>query len=142
MSAVADPVGSAVFRLATPACPAAVWAALTCAATTPRWLYGLSLSSPWTAGAPLLGWLSTEAPAVSGTVLFADAPERLTYSLDDASGGVTYVAWRVREAACGSVVRLTVEEPGATEDDIEDVWLPVLGALAEVLAAPAETPAG
>lgn len=141
MSAIADPVGSAVFRVATPACPTSVWAALTCAATTPRWLYGMSLSSRWTAGSPLLGWLSPEAPAVSGTVLFADAPERLTYSLDDPSGGVTFVAWQVREAAGGSVVRLTVEEPGATEDELEDVWLPVLAALGEVLAAPAETPA-
>ena len=140
MGAVADPVGSAVFRLATPAGPAAVWEALTCPRTTPRWLYGLALSSTWTPGDPVTGCLDA-APGVAGTVLFAEPPERLTYAFEDPSGAVTYVTWRVRAAARGSVVRLHVEEPGASEEEIEDAWLPVVTALGDVLATPAETPA-
>ena len=140
MGAIGD-LGGAVFRIATRSGPDGVWAALTCPVTTPRWLYGIALSSTWAAGAHVTGTLGA-APGVTGTVLFAQEPERLTYSFDDPSGGVTYLTWRIRPAADGSVVRLHVEEPGATEDELEDAWLPVVTALADVLAAPAETPAG
>lgn len=141
MGAVSDPMTGVTFRLATPACPEAVWAALTCAATTPRWLHGIALTSSWTPGDPVVGAVG-EAWGVAGTVLFAAPPERLTYSFEDPSGGVTYVEWQVRATAAGSVVRLRVEEPGASEDEIEDTWLPVVDALAGVLAAPAGTPTG
>ena len=139
MSAVPDPVAGTTFELATPAAPAAVWTALTSPATTPRWLYGIALTSSWAPGDALAGCVG-DTPGVAGTVLFAEPPERLTYTFEDPSGGVTYVEWRVRQAVGGSVVRLRVTEPGATEAELRETWLPVLRALGEVLATPAETP--
>lgn len=134
---VSDPVVRSTFRLLTGASPSRVWAVLTCPATAPRYLHGLSPRTCFTPGAAV-EWRSGESrPVIPGQVLRADPPYRLSLTVEDGSGTCTYLTWQVRESDDGTVVRLDVEESdavGCCENDLEDVWLPVLQRLGDVLS--------
>ncbi|MCU1591091.1 MAG: hypothetical protein JWP11_2347 [Frankiales bacterium] len=133
-----DPVLTQTFRLLTPASPQRVWGALTCPETAPAYLHGLSPRTCWSSGAPV-EWQAAGIGAIPGQVLRADPPYRLSVTVEDASGTCTYLTWTVRETEAGTVLRLDVEEAGpapTAADELEDVWLPVLQRLAEVLLEP------
>jgi uncharacterized protein YndB with AHSA1/START domain len=124
------------FRLLTPAAPARVWGVLTCPETAPSYLHGLSPRTCWTPGAPVEWSAAQSGPTIPGQVLHADPPYRLSLTVEDGSGTCTYLTWTVRACDDGSVVRLDVEEPdsgASSETELEDVWLPVLQRLGEVL---------
>ena len=134
-----DPVVTQTFRLLTPASPERVWGALTCPETAPAYLHGLSPRTCWTTGAPV-DWLHADTATIPGQVLYADPPYRLSVTVEDGSGTCTYLTWHVRSGADGTVVRLDVEEAPGTSDadtELEDVWLPVLQRLGELLGDPA-----
>jgi len=126
------------FRFLTGAPAEQVWGALTCPELTRRYLHGLSARSTWQPGAALE--LSGPAPiGLAGEVLLAQPPRALCYSIDHGGYlGSTYISWLLRPAADGCVVRLDVDEPdsgaAASVEELEDVWLPVLGGLQSVLA--------
>jgi uncharacterized protein YndB with AHSA1/START domain len=133
-----DPVLTQTFRLLTPACPERVWGALTCPQTAPAYLHGLSPRTCWSSGAAV-EWQSAGAGAIPGQVLHADPPYRLSVTVEDGSGTCTYLTWQVRAAEDGTVVRLDVAESPAgasTDVELEDVWLPVLQRLGELLREP------
>jgi uncharacterized protein YndB with AHSA1/START domain len=132
-----DPVLTETFRLLTPASPERVWGLLTCPATAPSYLHGLSPRTCWTSGAPV-EWQSKAVGALPGQVLLADPPYRLSVTVEDGSGTCTYLTWQVRAGEDGTVVRLDVAESGGggCGAELEDVWLPVLQRLGELLEAP------
>jgi hypothetical protein len=74
--------------------------------------------------------------AIRGTVLASAPGERLSFLLEDPSGTAVYLTWEMR--ACPSapdlttVVRLWVDDSeGATAEELEDTWLPVLASVAD-----------
>ncbi len=136
MAVLDDVVASQTFRLLTPAPAEAVWSALTCPQRTTRYLH-MSLRSSWRPGAPVQ-FVAGDRQVSSGQVLCLLPPNQLSYSIEDDSGATAYVTWLVRPVEAGCVVRLQVSETdcrGTTEDELEDVWLPVVEALRVVLAA-------
>jgi uncharacterized protein YndB with AHSA1/START domain len=129
-----DPVLTQSFRLRTAASPDRVWGVLTCPETAPMYLHGLTPRTCWTPGAPV-EW-SAAGATIPGQVLHADPPYRLSLTVEDESGTTTYLTWSVRAGEDGTVVRLDVEEADcgrSTEDELEDIWLPVLERLGDVL---------
>ncbi|MCA1711543.1 MAG: hypothetical protein LC789_07880 [Actinobacteria bacterium] len=131
----ADPVRTMTFHLRTPACSDTVWRALTCSERSPRYL-GLALRTSWQPGAGVV--LSCPAGgSLTGEVLHVEPGVRLSLVLEE----MTYLTWTIRGCGESTVVRLQVDEPGSTETELEDVWLPVLERLAELLRAEA-SPAG
>jgi len=138
MAGLDEVVGSGFFRFSTPASADAVWAALTGAETTPHYFHGMALVSAWTADSPIVFQPPARSPALAGEVLCVRPGEHLAYTIEDtATGTATYLAWTIRPAPWGSVVRLQVHETGASpssEEELEDVWLPVLDALRDLLA--------
>lgn len=119
------------FRSATAACPARVWAVL----TSPGCLYGVTVVSTWSEGADV-ALACPGAARAAGRVLHACPPTRLTFSVDDPSGEATLVTWEVRERAGGSIVRLFVDDTSPTvEAEAEDIWLPILSKLTDVVRA-------
>lgn len=131
-----DPVQTATFRLRTEASAERVWSVLTCPETAPAYLHGLSPRTCWSNGAPVQWQAPGGVPAIPGQVLHADPPYRLSLTVEDGSGTCTYLTWSVRDGDDGTVVRLDVEERDSSESELEDVWLPVLDRLAEVLRTP------
>lgn len=129
-----DPVLTQTFRLLTPASPERVWGVLTCPETAPRYLPGLTPRTCWSSGAPV-EWRSAVG-AIPGQVLHADPPYRLTVTVEDDSGTCTYLTWQLRQSDDGTVLRLDVEETQAGSEDLEDVWLPVVQRLGELLREP------
>lgn len=122
-----DGIASQLYRLATDAAPGRVWAAL----TTARHLYGLAPSSDWRAGSAVV--FAGEGTSLSGQVLAAEEPCRLSYSLRVEDGQPeTYVTWEIVGDGAGSVVLLFVDEPG--EPEVGPGWEEVLARLESVLA--------
>lgn len=122
-----DPVRSATFHVRTPACPADAWRSLTCAARTQRYL-GLAVHADWQSGSPV-ELRCPHGPTLTGQVLHVEPGRRLSLVLEE----TTYLTWTVRTCGDSTVVRLQVDEAGSTEDELEDVWLPVLDRLADLL---------
>ncbi len=129
-----DGITTQLFRFATDAGPDRVWAAL----TTTGYLYGLAPSSAWRPGAPIVfageeGGLSGDGAGLSGEVLAAEEPRRLSYSLRAGDGQPeTYVTWEVVADGAGSVVLLVVDEPG--EPEVSPAWRELVARLESVLA--------
>ena len=74
---------------------------------------------------------------LTGEVLAAERPWRLSYTLDDPPGSPSvYVTWELRRTSHGTIIRLNVDErwplTGSTED-LESSWLPVLSGLVKRL---------
>jgi uncharacterized protein YndB with AHSA1/START domain len=137
-----DVLRSATFRLLTSAPPEVVWGCLLCPTRTPRYLHGLAVTACWEAGQQVA--LTAGGCALTGEVLHVRPLERLSLTVEDASGSCTYLTWTLRRhESGGTVVRLQVEEcdsASTSEDDLEDAWLPVLDRLGTLLRE--ETPAG
>ena len=126
------------FRLLTAAEPQRVWGVLTCPQTAPAFLHGLSPQTCWTTGAPV-EWQGSPVGAIPGQVLYADPPYRLSITVEDGSGGCTYLTWQVRSCDEGTVIRLDVEEPtcgAGNEAELEEIWLPVVQRLGALLREP------
>ncbi|UQX88652.1 SRPBCC domain-containing protein [Jatrophihabitans telluris] len=129
------------FACHTTASPEHVWRALTDPSLTPRYLYGLVLTSEWTAGAPIKARHCDERYSdlitLSGRVLCARPGDRLSYQLQCAEDPPVYLTWQIR--ACrlsqGTVCSLQVDEVESLDSrsEAEDTWLPVLAALQHVL---------
>lgn len=135
-----DPVASQVFRLLTTAAPERVWAALTCPLQSRAYLHGLSVSSGWQAGGPV-AFHPHCGPTLEGTVLRVDPGRRLVLTVEEGNGCCTYLDWQLRRSERGTVVRLKVDETGtasSSEEELEDVWLPVLHDLDVVLRREAD----
>ena len=129
-----DGIASRVFRFATDAGPDRVWAALTRPELSARYLYSLAASSEWRAGAAVV--FAGEGTTLSGEVLAAEAPRRLSYSVRAGDGQPeTYVTWEILGDGSGSVVGLYVDEPGGPDADVEteSAWLRVVAGLESVL---------
>ncbi len=121
------------FSFFTGAEPMAVWTALTDAAQTPRYLYGLALQSDWEPGSPIVASFR-DRPALTGEVLCVDPHHRLSYLIRSPEAPAVYLTWIVRVREDGCICTLQIDETDATEPtELEDVWLPVLAALQRTL---------
>lgn len=133
-------IATQLFRFATRARPEQVWLALTRPALTATYLYGLAAHSDWRAGSPIT-FTGGGSSTVTGEVLAAEEPRRLSYSLAAGDGQpATYVTWEVVEEDGVTVVRLYVDEPGAStgrggDTEIEATWLRAVARLESVLAS-------
>ena len=121
-----------LFRTLTNADAASVWDILAPSCKGSAYLYGMAVESDWTPGSPItLG--PDGGPRLTGVVLAADRPRRLTYTLgDSAEKPSVYVTWEIRTDSCGTVVRLYVDEVdpvAGSAEELESVWLPVLASL-------------
>jgi uncharacterized protein YndB with AHSA1/START domain len=124
-----------VFKFGSTRCPEKVWPVLTTPDSTRQFLFGIGLESTWELGSTLTGWLA-ETAVVSGEVLFAEFPNRLSYVL--AAGPEqpeVYVTWEVQPCGTGAIVWLHVDEPDTSEDVVETSWQPVVTALQALLSA-------
>jgi uncharacterized protein YndB with AHSA1/START domain len=124
------------FAVITTAAPAPVWTALTDGDQTHRYLHGLTAQSTWSPGAPLtLRAGAGPAAQLTGQVLRADPPQRLSYLLRSGPGDpATFLTWQLRAITGGTTLRLQVDDmDGSSDDDAEDTWLPVLAALRALL---------
>ncbi|HEV7205045.1 MAG TPA: SRPBCC domain-containing protein [Jatrophihabitans sp.] len=126
------------FSCFAPAHPERVWDALTDAALTGRYLYGLELHSQWQPGSPIEARATDDRTVfVGGEVLCRHTGTRLSYLLrSSAADPPVYVTWLLRSAPGGSVVTLQIDDldAAACPIDTEDVWLPVLAGLAATAA--------
>ncbi|MGH9265930.1 MAG: SRPBCC domain-containing protein [Acidimicrobiales bacterium] len=133
-------IATQLFRFATRAHPEQVWVALTRPSLTATYLYGLAAHSDWRPGSPIT-FTGGGGSAVTGEVLAAEAPRRLSYSLAAGDGQpATYVTWEITEDAGLTLVRLYVDEPGAStrpggDTEMEATWLRAVARLESVLAS-------
>ena len=135
-------IATQLFRFVTQARASQVWEALTRPELTSRYLYGLAAQSEWGAGAAVVFAASEEGVILTGEILVAQEPRRLSYSLQAGDGQpATYVTWEILGTSAGCVVRLYVDEPGepAPEPDVEteSAWVPVVAGLEAILASSA-----
>ena len=109
--------------------PERVWDALTATGIPLGYLYGMTVESDWRPGTNVTVTLGNQA-RLTGDVLVADRPRRLSYTLGDRSGQPSvYVNWELRALGDATIVRLYVDEPWPDADptgDLEAAWLPVL----------------
>ena len=70
---------------------------------------------------------------LTGQVLAAERPRRLSYTLDHPPGSPSvYVTWELRATREGTIIHLNVDEPwplAGSSEDLESAWLPVLSIL-------------
>jgi len=133
----ARPPGPREFACHTPADPARVWAALTSASQTSRYLYGLAAHSSWEPDAPI-DVQHDGRTQLTGRVLCARPYERLSYLLQAGPEDPrVYLTWLIRPRTGGCTIELQIDEIDAADsaEDAEDTWLPVLAALQQLLAA-------
>src|ERR1700693_2333875 len=115
--------------------PELAWTALTDADQTAAYLYGLAAHSTWIPGAPI-GFCLGDRTELTGRVLHAQQPQRLSYVLQSAPHDPpTHLTWLIRPAPGGCTIRLEIDEVDNADsrEDAEDVWLPVLAALQHLL---------
>jgi hypothetical protein len=71
---------------------------------------------------------------LTGEVLFAECPHRLSYVLSAGAGHPgAYVTWEVRAGRGDATVRLCVDEADAGIEEIEAAWRPVATAFQALL---------
>jgi hypothetical protein len=122
-----------------------VWETLTPLGGRVPHLYGLVVESSWTPGSTIT-LTAPDGQTLTGTVVVASRPQRLSYTLGDHPGEpCAYVNWELKRDPAGTAIRLLVDEidPG---DDVAEVlagaWLPALAALqAQLDAAIPDRPA-
>jgi uncharacterized protein YndB with AHSA1/START domain len=124
------------FHAITSANPECVWNALTATGVPLDYLHGMTVDTDWQPGARVTLAL-TGHWRLTGEVLAADRPRRLSYTLEDPPGSPTvYVTWELHPTGDGTIIRLNVDEPWPLADsreDLESVWLPVLSGLVKHL---------
>ena len=130
------PFASEQFHAITSANPECVWDALTATGLPLDYLHGMTVDTDWQPGARVTMALS-DPWRLSGEVLAAERPDRLSYTLDDPPGSPSvYVTWELRRTDDGTIIRLDVDEPGppvGSTEDLESAWLPVLSGLVKHL---------
>ena len=130
------PFASEQFHAITSANPECVWDALTATGLPLDYLHGMTVDTDWQPGARVTMALSDQW-RLSGEVLAAERPDRLSYTLDDPPGSPpVYVTWELRRTDDGTIIRLNVDEPGppvGSTEDLESAWLPVLSGLVKHL---------
>lgn len=121
------------FAFFTPAEPDRVWQALTDAALTREYMYGLALKSDWTVNAAIVATLD-DSPALVGEVLCTRDHRRLSYLISAPDAPAVYLTWLIRNCGSGSVCSLQVDEAHeSTRTELEDTWLPVIDSLQRLL---------
>jgi uncharacterized protein YndB with AHSA1/START domain len=124
------------FRAVTSANPECVWNALTRTGVPLDYLHGLKVDTDWQPGARVIMAL-TDQWRLTGEVLAAERPHRLSYTLDDPPGSPSvYVTWELEAMGEGTIIRLNVDEPWplrSGSEDLESSWLPVLASLVKHL---------
>jgi uncharacterized protein YndB with AHSA1/START domain len=127
-----SPLASELFRIVTRAKPEVIWDALTATGSPLGYLYGMTAESDWQPGATLMMTLD-DRWRLTGEVLVAEPPRRLSYTLGDRLGEPSvYVSWELRAIDDATIIRLYVDEPlpqADVTDDLEAAWLPVLSGL-------------
>jgi len=116
-----------------------VWTALTCPDTTTGYLLGMRLESEWTPGAPV-NLLTPQGHSMAGEAIRVDPPRSLSFALEQGTAPCRIIGWELRPHPMGTVVRLTVDDvDGDCEEEVEDVWLPVVAALQGLLDQPSRS---
>ena len=139
------PLASEQFHAITSANPECVWDALTATGVPLDYLHGMTADTDWQPGARVTLALADQW-RLTGEVLAAEEPCRLSYTLDDPPGAAAvYVTWELRGVDDGTIIRLNVDEPwplASSTEDLESAWLPVLSGLVKHLqrgpASPSE----
>jgi uncharacterized protein YndB with AHSA1/START domain len=139
------PFASDQFHAITRAKPEGVWDALTATGVPLDYLHGMTVDTGWQPGARVTLALADQW-RLSGEVLAAERPHRLSCTLDDPPGSPSvYVTWELRRTGDGTIIRRTVDEPwplASSTEDLESAWLPVLSSLVKHLepgpASPSE----
>jgi uncharacterized protein YndB with AHSA1/START domain len=130
------PFASEQFHAITSAKPERVWNALTATGFPLDYLHGMTVDTDWQPDAKVAMAL-TEGWRLTGEVLAAQPPHRLSYTLDDPPGSPSvYVTWELRRTGDGTIIRLNVDEPwplAGSSEDLESAWLPVLSGLVKHL---------
>ena len=129
------------FAFFTPVTPTAVWAALTATDQRAGYLYGCAACSSWEPEAPV-HFGTSDGYSLVGRVLHAEAPKRLSFMLQaSADDPSVYLTWQLRPSSGGCAVRLQIDEIDdhvSGDDEIENIWLPVLASLQQVLGVRVE----
>jgi uncharacterized protein YndB with AHSA1/START domain len=128
MTRTLSPSSTEMFRFVTSAAPEEVWAALTEDGPSASYLFGVDLHSSWRAGAAVSS-SGPEPATLSGTILRADEPFRLSFTLSAGDRQPeTYLTWDIRASASGAVVRLYVDQPDGDDgaEELEETWLSVV----------------
>jgi len=130
------PLASEQFHAITSASPECVWNALTATGVPLDYLHGMTVDTDWQPGASLTLTLAGQW-RLTGQVLAAERPHRVSYTLDDPPGSPSvYVTWELHSTGDGTIIRLNVDEPWPFADsteDLESAWLPVLSGLVKHL---------
>ena len=130
------PFASEQFHAITSANPECVWDALTATGVPLDYLHGMTVDTDWQPGARVTLALADQW-RLTGEVLAAERPRRLSYTLDDPPGSPgVYVTWELHRTSDGTIIRLNVDEPRPFADsteDLESAWLPVLSGLVKHL---------
>jgi uncharacterized protein YndB with AHSA1/START domain len=133
------------FHVITSAGPERVWNALTATGLPLDYLHGMTVESDWRPGARVT-MAFTDLCRLTGEVLAAERPRRLSYTLDDPPGApAVYVTWELRGVDDGTIIRLHLDEPWPLADDTDDLetaWLPVLSGLVKHLERGSPGPDG
>ena len=126
------PLASEQFHAITSANPECVWNALTATGVPLDYLHGMTVESDWRPGAKVTMALTGQW-RLTGEVLAAERPRRLSCTLDDPPGSPSaYITWQLHATGEGTIIRLNVDEPwplALSTQDLESAWLPVLSGL-------------
>jgi uncharacterized protein YndB with AHSA1/START domain len=130
------PFASEQFHAITSAKPECAWTALTVTGVPLDYLHGMTAGTDWQPGARVTLALADQW-RLTGEVLAAERPHRLSYTLDDPPGSPSvYVTCELRRTGGGTIIRLNVDEPwpvAGCSEDLESAWLPVLSGLVKHL---------
>jgi uncharacterized protein YndB with AHSA1/START domain len=130
------PFASEQFHAITSANPECIWNALTATGVPLDYLHGMTADTNWQPGARVTLAL-TDQWRLTGDVLAAERPHRLSYTLDDPPGSPSvYVTWELRRTGDETIIRLNIDEPwplASSTEDLESAWLPVLSSLVKHL---------
>ena len=130
------PFASEQFHAITSASPECVWTALTATSVPLDYLHGMTVDTDWQPGARVTMALTGQW-RLTGAVLAAERPHRLSCTLDDPPGSPSvYVTWELHRTGDGTIIRLNVDEPwpfAGSSEDLGSAWLPVLSGLVKHL---------
>jgi len=132
-------LASVSLHAATHAAPEQVWNGLTSNGTVIHHVYRMNVESNWEVGTTVtVRHLELDNRlALTGEVLRADRPRRLSHTLGAPSGQPSlYVTWDLRRGRDGTFIRLSLDEPdpdARTTEELEVAWFPILSRLVERL---------